>query len=400
MVPLNTSLLDRIARALPRSLAERLALARRDVGMVLDGIAGRTPSPVVRQHAIDRGAQPKLGARPVRVRALHRETDDAVSVELEDPTGAPFHYAPGQFFTVCVRVDGVAMRRAYSASRPADGSATVRITVKRVQGGAVSTHLTTRLSAGDSLELLGPSGSFTAEPSDGPRHLVLLGGGSGITPLFAIASHALARSDARVTLVYGNRAREDVIFADALDALAREHPTRFTLRHALERAHEGFDGIVGRLDAESLQRALDALGALDDAEYFLCGPTPMREAARATLLARGVDLARVREEVYASPHAGDAEATAEAVVQLRLRGRERAVTVRAGETILDAAMRAGVDLPFSCTVGGCGACQCVKVAGEVVMEEPNCLDARERDEGAVLTCVGRPRGPGVVLEVP
>lgn len=403
MLALNTSLLERISRALPRGVSDRLALTRRDVLMVLDGLAGRIPSPVVRQRAIARGEKTPVrpAARAVRVRAVIPETPEAVSLVLEDPTGAPFDYAPGQFFTVCVTVDGAPLRRAYSASRPADGSATVRITVKRVEGGVVSTHLTTKLSEGDALELLGPSGSFTLAPAESaPAHLVLLGGGSGITPLFALAAHALARTDARVTLVYGNRAREDVIFADALDALAREHPERLTVRHALERPHEGFDGLVGRLDPDNLARALDALGDLSDATFFVCGPTPMREAARDALRARGIDAARVREEVYASPHGAADAATRPEVVRLRLRGRERAVTVRAGETILDAAMRDGVDMPFSCTVGGCGACQCRRVAGEVVMEEPNCLDAAERDQGAVLTCVGRPAGPGVVLEVP
>jgi ferredoxin-NADP reductase len=270
--------------------------------------------------------------------------------------------------------------------------------VKRVAGGAVSTHLTTALSVGAHLEVLGPSGSFVVPEVPAPSHVVLLGGGSGITPLFAIARSLLADPDGpRVSLLYGNRAREDVIFADALDGLAASHPLRFTVFHALERGAADWSG---RLDETAVHAALGALPDLDAALYFLCGPAPMRAAARRALEARGVDARRVREEVFSAPHAPAQHSAGDELVTLRVRGAERAVTVRAGETILDAATRAGVAMPYSCAVGGCGACQCRRVAGEVVMEEPNCLDADEREAGQVLTCVGRPGGAGVVLEVP
>jgi ring-1,2-phenylacetyl-CoA epoxidase subunit PaaE len=400
----SASLLDRIERALPRGLAERVALARRDAAMVLVGLSGRQPDPVVYRRALARSvaSAPARGARSVRVREVTRETADAVSLVLEDPTGAPFHYAPGQFFTVCATVDGVALRRAYSASGALPGGATLRITVKRVAGGAMSTWLTTRAAAGDALALLGPSGSFVADAAPGrARHAVLLGGGSGVTPLYAIACAVLRDEPAsRVSLVYGNRARDAVILADALDALAARYPDRFAVRHLLEAPHEGFDGVVGRLDEGACAAALDALDRAGDApaEYYLCGPEPMRAAVRRALAARGVDPATVREEVYTSPRGAALDAGAHTVT-LRRRGAAREVAVQRGETILDAALRAGVDMPFSCTVGGCGACQCARVEGEVTMDEPNCLRDDERAAGAVLTCVARPRGP-VVLEVP
>lgn len=408
MVHASASLLDRIERALPRGLAERVALARRDAAMVLAGLAGRPPEPVVYRRALTRRApaapslNPARGARAVRVREVLRATPEAVSLVLEDPTGAPFHYAPGQFFTVCATVDGVALRRAYSASGALPGGPTLRITVKRVAGGAMSTWLTTRATAGDALELLGPSGAFVADTAPGrARHVVLLGGGSGITPLYAIACAVLRDEPAsRVSLVYGNRARDAVMLADDLAALAAEHPDRFVVRHVLEAAHEGFDGAVGRLDEAACAAALDALHGAGDAPtaYFLCGPEPMRAAVKRALAARDVDPATVREEVYTSPRGAALDADAHTVT-LRRRGTAREVTVQRGETILDAALRAGIDMPFSCTVGGCGACQCARVEGEVVMDEPNCLRDDERAAGAVLTCVGRPRGP-VVLEVP
>ncbi len=401
MTDVTSSLLDRLERALPRGVAARVALARRDAAMVLDGLAGRQPPPLVRRFS--KPAQQRegtsRGARLVRVKEIIRETDAATSIVFEDPAGRAFEYLPGQFFTVRSAVNGEPLRRAYSASGERAGTSTLRITVKRVEGGAMSTWLTTRASLGDTFELLGPAGSFTRSPATAPRHLVLVGGGSGITPLYAIACAALRDEPAtRVTLIYGNRSLDDAIFADALGALARQHPERFELRHVVEVAREGFDGLVGRLDEETAGRALDAVAIGAAPEFMLCGPAQMRAAVRRALDARGAAPSSVREEVYTSPHAA-VSAEGDRPVTLKLRGATREITVRGGETILEAAMRERVDLPSSCTVGGCGACTCKRLEGEVVMEEPNCLTAAERADGAVLTCVGRPRGR-VVIEVP
>lgn len=402
MLPPAATILERVSRVLPRSLTERLALSRRDLRMVLDGLAGRIPPPVIRERVISRVTTPSLGARRARVREVLRETDDAVSVILDDVSGAPFHYAPGQFFTLCATVNGESLRRAYSASRPPSPDGSLRLTVKRVTDGAVSTWVTTRLRAGDTVDLLGPSGSFVVDDPDAAQRVVLIGGGSGVTPLYAIAATLLAQHPAaRVSMIYGNRSRPDTIFADEIDALAAAHPERFSLHLALDHAHEGFDGLVGPLDDAQVARALDALPPCAlPRTYYVCGPTPMREAARRALLARGVDASHIREEVYASPRRPSAQSGHAERVTLRVLGKDREVSVQAGETILDAAMREGIDMPYSCAMGGCGACRCQRVAGEVVMETPNCLTEAERAEGAVLTCVGRPAGPGVVLEVP
>jgi ring-1,2-phenylacetyl-CoA epoxidase subunit PaaE len=402
MLPPAATLLERVSRSFPRSLTERLALTRRDLRMILDGLAGRIPPPVIRERVISRTTAPTLGARRARVREVLRETDDAVSVILEDVSGAPFHYTPGQFFTLCAKVNGESLRRAYSASRPPSPDGSLRITVKRVVDGAMSTWVTTKLRAGDTVDLLGPSGSFVVDDPDAAQRVVLIGGGSGVTPLYSIAATMLAQHPAaQVSMIYGSRSRADMIFAVEIEELAAAHPTRFSLHLALDQAHDGYDGLVGPLDDAQVPRALDALPVCElPRTYFLCGPTPMREAARRALTARGVEPAHIREEVYASPHRPKAQRGNAERVTLRILGEDREVSVQAGETILDAAMREGIDMPYSCAMGGCGACRCQRVAGEVVMETPNCLTEAERAEGAVLTCVGRPAGPGVVLEVP
>lgn len=400
LVP-SVTLFERLARSLPRSFGDRLALARRDLRMVLDGVAGRVPPPVIRAHEVAR-VTPAIGTRKARVVSIHRETPDAVSVVLEDLAGARFEYLPGQFFTLCAAVDGAHLRRAYSASRPPSPDGTLRITVKRVADGVVSTWVTTRLAEGDVVELLGPSGSFVVADPAAAQHLVLIGGGSGVTPLYAIAASVLAApGDARVTMLYGNRAEPDVIFAGELSALASRHGDRFMLLLALQSPHEGFEGLAGVLDEAAVTSALDRIEERElPRVYYLCGPTPMREAARRALVALSVDPARIHEEVYASPHRALDSDARDALITLRIKGRARELKVQAGETILDAALREGIDMPYSCAMGGCGACRCERLSGEVVMESPNCLTDEERAAGSVLTCVGRPEGPGVVLEVP
>jgi ferredoxin-NADP reductase len=342
----------------------------------------------------------------MRIRRITRETADAVTLVLEPVEhagGAPVRFAPGQFFTLHVRIDGETHKRAYSASSSPLETDAVAVTVKRVQGGRVSTYLVERAREGDAIDVLGPSGSFTPLPSAAPRSLVLVAGGSGITPVASIVRTVLeTEPGTRLALVYGNRAREDVIFADPLEALANRHGSRLEVRHVLERPPPDWTGGAGLLDAAALNRELDALRTPLDAgaEYFLCGPAPMMAAARACLEGRGVAPARIHEERFVSAHASPAAAEAgPQPVTVRLRGKTHDLIVLPGRTLLEAALDAGVDVPFSCSVGGCGTCLVHLADGQVAMDEPNCLSPRERAEGMVLACASRPTSPCVV-EVP
>lgn len=409
--------IDPVAELLPRALAERYRTLERDVVMLASALAGRTPPPLIPRPqrpepvtVLSPSAASGLHARTLRVERVVRETADAVTLVLEDPTGAPIAFLPGQFFTVLVTVDGQPLRRAYSASCApgAEGASCVALTVKRVPGGRVSNHLNDTAVPGLCLDVLGPSGAFTPEPSGGaPRHLVLLAGGSGITPLMSMARTVLATEPAtRVSLVYGNRREGDILFHGALAALAREHPGRFALRHVLAEPPEGWTGGVGLLDRQRVEEALAALPlhSNEPAAYFVCGPEGMMQEARAALLARGVPAGRIREERFTQPHlrpaapAGPAS-TGPQLLELHVRGAVRKVAAPAGSTVLEAGLGAGLPMPYSCAMGGCGACKVTLRAGEVRMEEPNCLTAGERARGEVLACVARPVTP-VTVEVP
>jgi len=321
-----------------------------------------------------------------------RETPDAVSLVFEDPRGMPIRFAPGQFFTLYVRIDGEAHKRAYSASSNALDPMRVAVTVKRVHDGRVSRHLVDNVREGDVIDVHGPSGLFVPTSSNEPRVLVLIGGGSGITPLASITRTLLASEPAtKVVLIYGNRAVDDIIFKSALEALVAEHAGRLVVRHVLQSPPPGWDGGAGLLDAVALGRQLDALapGTTSGAEYFLCGPAPMMAAARACLEGRGIPAEKIREERFVSAHAAAGPGDAQPITVL-MSGEAFELVVPPGKTVLETALDAGVDMPFSCTVGGCGACRVLLKDGTVAMDEPNCLTAHERADGYVLACSSRP----------
>ncbi|MEZ4380784.1 MAG: ferredoxin--NADP reductase [Nannocystaceae bacterium] len=391
-----------------RRLRDTVEQLRRDARTIVDGWRGRRPAPVGDRHArAEVAPRPRLtdlGAREVVVAARVQETADAVTLILEDPAGAPFRFDPGAFFTVVVELDGEALRRAYSASSSALEPERLALTCKRVAGGRVSTYLNDQVRVGDRLRLLGPSGAFTLTPAaDRRRRLVLIAGGSGITPLMAMIRALLpAEPTAELALIYGNRDPAAIIFRAALRELAAAHPGRLHVRHVVESAdaEPGFDGARGRLDREGLAPELAALpwapAQVDG--WYVCGPEPVLHAARACLDDLEVADERRHEERFTAPQRRPEAATRAAVatpVTIRRRGAERATTVIVppGATLLEAARAAGEALPFSCAVGGCGACRVKVVAGAVAMDEPNCLTAEERAAGFALTCCGAPAGP-------
>ncbi|MFW6049634.1 MAG: 2Fe-2S iron-sulfur cluster-binding protein [Myxococcota bacterium] len=386
---------------LPRAARPHLEQALRDAGMVLRGLQGRGPAPLVQRPPRRDGAPQRtaLTARGVRIARVVRETPDAVSLYLDDPTGGLDSFTPGQFLTVMVDVGGQTLRRAYSLASPALPGEAPHVTVKRIPEGRVSGWLNERAQAGQVLRVLGPSGSFTVEPDPATeRHLVMLAGGSGITPIMSIAHTVLAvEPRSRVTLIYGNRRERDIIFRERIEALAREHGDRFRVDHVLSDPPEGWRGPAGLLDEATVDARIEALGVASDPalRYFVCGPTPMMESVRAALTARGVPAERIHEERFVRPEERRGPGrlpTEPQPVRIGIGGEDREVLVRPGQTVLEAGLAAALPMPFSCAMGGCGACRVRLEEGEVDMEEPNCLTGEERARGYVLACVSRPCG--------
>lgn len=324
----------------------------------------------LQDEGYERGLQP----RTATIVEVVRETADAVTLLLEDPTDAPFRFRAGQYFTLGVTIGDADVRRAYSASSAPD-ERRLALTIKRVAGGACSTHVHAHVRAGDRVELLGPSGDFCLPA--GAKELVMIAAGSGITPIMSILRAALAADpETRITLLYGNRTEADIIFAAALAAL--EGP-RLVVRH--------FVGV--RLDEATLSRELPRS---EDAHFFVCGPEGMLAGAQRALAARRVPRARVHVERFAQPHRkGPAKPGRALPMLIEHHGARTKVEVAAGKTLLEAGLAAGIPMPFSCGIGNCGECRIRVVKGEVEMDEPNTLTPDERAAGYVLACCARPR---------
>lgn len=374
--------LDRLPGAARRAIEASPTTARtlRDVAALVGSWTGKRPS--FQTYRREESTFP--GERKLRVVAVHRETDDAVSLVLEKPEGEVF--PAGQFLTFILHVGGREVRRSYSLScSPSERH--FRVTVKRVAGGLASTWMTEQVKAGDVLRMRGPSGNFTFDPRAAPKHLLLIGGGSGITPLFGILKTALeTNAEAEITLLFANRSASDVIFRRDLDALAAAHPN-VRIEHILE--SEPGANAQRRLTEEDLARALRGHGP-GDTHAYVCGPEPMMDLAVAALGALGFPSNLVHTERFLSLRVSESAAMKlpNSRVTLRLAGREAGVSP--GQTLLEGALAAKLDLDFSCTMGGCGACKARLCSGEILMDEPNCLTDDERKAGLVLTCISRP----------
>ncbi|WP_433789118.1 2Fe-2S iron-sulfur cluster-binding protein [Actinoplanes sp. CA-252034] len=312
--------------------------------------------------------------REVRVAGIRRETPTTVTLALED--GRPFEFRPGQFFTLVAEVDGRHVRRAYSASS-VPGAARLEVTVKRLEGGAFSTHVHRGLRVGDRLAVRGPSGTFHPRSA---ADMVLIAAGSGITPMMSMIRTGLADPDGgRIDLLYSSRDEAEIIFGAELDRLGRDHPDRLSVTHVLTRRD-------GRIDADGIRRWVT--GTAPDAHYFVCGPETLTDTARTTLTGMGVPGDRLHSERF---QAGPGTVTTEPQ-RLTVTGAGRLIgttVVGPGQTLLDAGLAAGLPMPYSCTAGGCGSCTVRLTAGAVTRTEP---------DGTVLTCVSCPLS-AVTLDV-
>ncbi|MBC3193330.1 phenylacetate-CoA oxygenase/reductase subunit PaaK [Pseudonocardia sp. C8] len=339
------------------------------------------------------------GFHALVVSEVDRLCDDAVAVTFDVPDDLREHYTfrPGQYLTLRRDTPGGEERRSYSICAPAGHAP--RVGVRRVDGGLFSAWLVDEVAPGDVLEVGPPAGNFTPELAAGTHH-GLVAAGSGITPVLSIAASLLAaHDDTRVTLIYGNRRTDTVMFTEEIADLKNLHGPRLHLLHVLSREPTEAEIVNGRLDADRLRTLLSALVDVDDVdEWWLCGPLGMTEAAVAVLGERGVERTRVHRELFyvdepppelvrpdeRRAREGDAEVT------VVVNGRTTTVPVPHDETVLDAAQRIRGDLPFACKGGVCGTCRAKVVDGEVDMRRNYALEDDEVAAGFVLTCQTRP----------
>lgn len=336
----------------------------------------------------------------LQVRAVVDETADTKSLVFDIPAELRelFRYKPGQFLTLRLPVGGRQLPRCYSMSSTPGLDEAPRVTVKRVRDGRGSNWVCDRMRAGDTLEVAPPAGVFSPRSLDGD--FLLMAGGSGITPVFSILRAALQEGHGRITLVYANRDERSVIFRDALKALALEHPGRLQVIHWLD----SVQGVPSTAQLAELARHSLA------AQAFICGPGPFMDAAVEALQAMGMPADRVHVERFASlPEEGEAPALAaepppntvqEAQVELRLDGQVHHLRCGSSETLLQAALREGINVPYSCQAGLCAACMCQVKEGSVHLLHNEALDSKDLAKSWTLTCQAVPTSATVRIHFP
>ncbi|OBF19750.1 ferredoxin--NADP reductase [Mycobacterium sp. ACS4331] len=330
------------------------------------------------------------GFTPLRVKAVVRETTDAVSLVLDVPEASRdrFRYRAGQFVTVRVTIDGAEHRRCYSMSSAPAVESDLRITVKRDRDGLVSNWINDTMTVGHDLHTSPPEGRFVLTETD--RDVVTFAGGSGITPVFSLVHSTLAATARRARLFYANRSRDSVIFRDALADLTGTHRGRFEVHHHLDDQ----DGVV------SPQRIADFIadGSHPHTDYYVCGPTPFMDTVERVLRDAGVPKANLHLErftVASVPPPNPAETAVTEEVTITLGRQTITVPYRAGNTLLQTARLAGLKAPSSCETGSCGTCMAQVTAGSARMNNNDALDDDEVDEGWVVTCQALPTSPKV-----
>lgn len=326
----------------------------------------------------------------------------AVSFEVPAELTKDFAFHPGQWLTVRRFVNGREERRSYSVCS-AFGDAP-RVGIREVPNGVLSPWLVHEVRCGDEVEVQPPSGFFTPDLEHPGRH-VLIAAGSGITPVLSIAASVLGDEASRVTLIYGNRRSDSVMFVDEIADLKDRYPDRFDVVHVLSREAQEVELFTGRLDAAKLLTLLPAVCGVGDVDqWWLCGPYGMVNDAISVLKAFHVPDDRIHRELFyvedvpPEPVHHDDVATEGAKVTVVLEGRSATTTVGWDKPILDGMQKVRPDLPFACKGGVCGTCRAKLLDGTVHMRRNFALEQSELDDGFILTCQAVPTSDEVHVD--
>ncbi|MFI5798689.1 2Fe-2S iron-sulfur cluster-binding protein [Streptomyces sp. NPDC051677] len=359
-----------------------------------------SPQPPVRQLGTG-------GFAPLRIAEIEALTGDSVALTLggTEEYGTTFDFRAGQHLTLRREFDGRDVRRSYSLCVP-PGAGALRIAVRRIDGGVMSTWLTQEAEIGDEIEVSAPTGDFGRGIAEATgRHVGLIGAGSGVTPLVSLAAaHLNAGPDNTALMVLGNRSSASVMLAEDLYDLKNRYAARMQLVHVFSREQQVADELNGHLDPARITRLLQLFGTpAAVADWYLCGPLPVVDNARTALTDLGVSQAAVHSELF---HAGAvarpaevAGSVAESTIVATLNGRRTTVSMTADNpSILDALLGVRSDAPFACRSGVCGTCRARCVSGEAVMRTNFALGEPEVEAGVILTCQALPASSAVELE--
>lgn len=345
----------------------------------------------------------------LKVADVHPEGSDALCIAFDVPESLreAYRFLPGQHVGLRTYLGGQEVRRTYSICSNADDRQ-LRIGVRVHDNGSMSQHLANQLRAGDSIDVLTPTGRFFVEPNpSAARTYCAFAGGSGITPILGIIKNLLAREPhSRFILFYSNRTTATIMFAEELLALKDRYPTRLSLYFLLSREPQEVELFNGRLDREKVtllsRQVFDPLAT--DA-FLLCGPGDMIESVRDTLIDVGVDATRIHTERFANDMPAGATrsdavvlakpkretAKEVAYITITMDGRQRNFAMLDDDaTVLEAAERVGMELPYSCRAGVCSTCRAKVTRGSAEMTTNYALEPWEVRAGFILCCQARP----------
>ena len=345
------------------------------------------------------------------ISAVRPDTPDSIIVTFSVPEDLEknYRFTPGQYVTLRIELEGEDIRRSYSICSTPDDEG-ISIGIRCIAGGSFSTFARS-LRVGDVLDVMTPQGRFLA-PIGGAHEYLMLGAGSGITPMMSIVASVLkGEPESKVTLLYANRTTDSVMFRNELEAMKDRFMTRFVLVHVMDEEEQDVELLNGRLDRSKLETFAD-LGVIRPERYdgvYICGPQPMIEEASKTMRQLGVDAGKIHFELFTPPGGppptsnASAEATAVmergVLVEVIMDGSKRQFRIQGKEdTVLKGAKRAGLDIPYSCAGGMCCTCRCKVIEGSGEMIQNYSLQSWELEAGFTLACQTRPTSEKLVLD--
>jgi ring-1,2-phenylacetyl-CoA epoxidase subunit PaaE len=344
----------------------------------------------------------------LKIADFRKETADCVSIAFDIPAALKKEYVfiQGQYLTLKLLVNGEEIRRSYSiCSSPLENE--LRVAVKRVSGGRGSNYINDNMKVGAELDVMIPMGGFYSPMNTAhKKNYVLFSGGSGITPMLSIVKTVLqAEPNSTLILFYGNMNEESTIFKKQLEELSYKYTSRFSLFYVFDKPisliHELYTGIITK---DKVKKLLDKHVSLaGDNEFFVCGPAPMMDNVRETLEEKKIEKSKIYIEyfVVATPVASKAPVLEKikSRVTVSMYGMETSFSLDStGKVILDAALDAGVDVPFACKGAVCATCRGKVIEGKVHMDKNFALTEAEVAEGFILTCQSHPITPVVKVD--
>lgn len=337
----------------------------------------------------------------LKVIDIRKETADTITICFKQPVLRKIKYKAGQYLSLIFRINGRRYIRPYSFSSSPKTDSLIEITVKRVHNGIVSNHIHDKVAIGDYIEVIEPMGDFVFENNDSAQEVYFWGVGSGITPLISLIKQVLTCSELKTKLVYGNKNVDTTIFSNTINSLKELYPERFNVMHfhtQLNVSSKNSGIIEGRINKYYAMDLLDA-GKAPNTMHYICGPIGLKESVKEALSTLNVPHDNIFTEdfgIIKNPE--DFEGIITRSINLKFQNAEHTLEIIKGQSILESALDAGLELPYSCQTGNCNTCKALCLNGKVKMigltnQQPD-LTANE-----VLLCCSHPLSEDVCIMI-